>query len=325
MNEFEQHLRRGTGSHRSFLLPSEVKKAVCDCPVMLTKGVVQKTKHRYQGLYRQYIRAKNEGATHKAWQASGGANSRRSHNQIDGLEIKIDDYFSINGAKLFLPNDPKAPIGETANCDCDVRYIKKKPAFRRETPTSIRLEMEQEAASQARRECDSIYNEIVSLAESASAYGSELVKENASANEYAAKIIPLMEEASAQIGKLAVDTLLVAIPAGRIKGAISLIEVLVRSSGRVAGNPKRIREALDVLLGIKDIVGGVEDILHNINQISNYVDRVNKHTENAKAYDRALKRVEERGEALISRYKQKGCGEHSDIRRVASKITMYKV
>ena len=313
MNEFEQHLRRGTGSHRSFLLPSEVKKKVCDCPVMLTKGVVQETNHRYQGLYRQYIRAKNEGATHKAWQASGGANSRRSHNQIDGLEIKIDDYFSINGAKLFLPNDPKAPIGETANCDCDVRYIKKNSAF------------SGEAERHARRECDSIYKEIVSLAESASAYGSELVRENASANEYADKIIPLMEEAKDRITKLAVDFVVASIPLGRLTVAIRRIAQVIRSSDGVAGNPKSIRETLDALIGIKDIVEGVEDSLHNINQISYYVDNVNEHTENAKAYDEALKRVEERGEALIARYKQKGCGEHSDIGKVASKIIVYKV
>ena len=292
---------------------------------MLTKGVVQEANHRYQGLYRKYIRAKDEGATHKIWQASGGANSRRSHNQIDGLEIKIDDYFSINGAKLFLPNDPKAPIGETANCDCDVRYIKKKPAFRRETPTSIRLEVEQEAARQARRECDILYDEIVSLAESASAYGRELVRENASANTYADKIIPLMKEAAVQIGELAVDSLLVAFPAGRIKGAISLINGLIRSSGRVAGNPKLIRDALDVLTGINGIVEDASDLLHNINQISHYVDKVNKHTENAKAYDSALTRVEERGEALIARYKQKGCDDYSEIDIIARKITVYKV
>ena len=112
------------GSTREFYFYS-AKKAVCDCPVVLTKGVVQEASQRYQGLYRKYIRAKEDGATHKIWQASGGVNSRRSHNQINGLEIKIDEYFSINGAKLFLPNDPKAPIDETANCDCDVRYVKR--------------------------------------------------------------------------------------------------------------------------------------------------------------------------------------------------------
>ena len=313
MNEFEQHLRRGTGSHRSFLLPSEVKKAVCDCPVMLTKGVVQDASQRYQELYRKYIRAKEDGATHKIWQASGGANSRRSHNQIDGLEIKIDDYFSINGAKLFLPNDPKAPIGETANCDCDVRYVKKKPAF------------STEAARQARRECDSIYNEIVSLAESASAYGRELVREHASANEYADKIVDLMVEAGEQIVKVAFEVGLVVLPPGRLVKAIRAIDSIVRSSGRNAGNPKSIRDALDLFLDVSDAVESVSDLLHNINQISNYVDKVNKHTKNAKAYDEALKRVEERGEALIARYKQKGCDDYSDIDRIASRITVYKV
>jgi hypothetical protein len=157
------------GSTREFYFYS-AKKAVCDCPVMLTKGVVQEASRRYQKLYRKYIRAKDEGATHKAWQASGGVNSRRSHNKINGLEIKIDDYFSINGAKLFLPNDPIAPIDETANCDCDVRYVKKKPALRRETPTSIRLEKER----LKRERCEQLNIDIPDLTRSVSDFNDEL-------------------------------------------------------------------------------------------------------------------------------------------------------
>jgi hypothetical protein len=230
MSNFEKHLRKGTSSHRSFLLPTEVKKT---------------------------------------------NNSDRKKNE---------------------------------------RNIRNKKRI-----------MAHVEAKQARRECNRIYEDIVSLAESASAYGRELVRENASANSNAGKIIPLMEEAGRQIAKLAVEVVSATIPLDRLRGAIRTIGFVIRNSGRLSGNPKLIREALDVFIDLGGIIDGVGDLLHNINQISSYVDRVNKHTENAKAYDRELKRVEERGEVLIARYKQKGCDQHSDIWRVASKITMYKV
>lgn len=111
------------GPVKEFHYPSE-ELSICRCAGLSEKGVVQSTNNRYRKLYQLFLKAKQNGMTHKVWLSSGGKNARRSHNQLDGLEIKIDEYFHISGAKLFLPNDPNAPIAQTANCDCDIGFVK---------------------------------------------------------------------------------------------------------------------------------------------------------------------------------------------------------
>ena len=87
------------------------------------KAVRNERNARYRALFQNYETAKRDGKTHKIWQMRGGLKTRQSHRNANGQKVEIDDKFRVGGEELFLPSDPEASLGETANCRCSVKFI----------------------------------------------------------------------------------------------------------------------------------------------------------------------------------------------------------
>ncbi|MGL6023700.1 MAG: phage minor head protein [Cetobacterium sp.] len=59
----------------------------------------------------------------KTWMhVGGGFDDREAHERLDGKEIKINEYFDVNGHKALYPHDPNLPVGEIVNCHCICIY-----------------------------------------------------------------------------------------------------------------------------------------------------------------------------------------------------------
>ena len=88
------------------------------------KNVRERRAQRYQELRELHRQAKAEGMTHKIWQTAGGTKVRASHRAANTQKVTIDEMFTVGEARLFLPSDPSAPLNETANCRCGVKYVR---------------------------------------------------------------------------------------------------------------------------------------------------------------------------------------------------------
>lgn len=59
------------------------------------------------------------------WLATGGAGSRETHNEVDGLQINKGETFLVGGEEMRYPHDPKASAKNVINCRCDVLPVLK--------------------------------------------------------------------------------------------------------------------------------------------------------------------------------------------------------
>jgi HK97 family phage portal protein len=59
----------------------------------------------------------------KGWLSAMTPTSRDAHIDADGQEVLLDDDFSIGGEALAYPGDPKASVGNIANCLCTMYPI----------------------------------------------------------------------------------------------------------------------------------------------------------------------------------------------------------
>ena len=72
----------------------------------------------------QYDSAKGR-ATHKKWHTQEDEKVRDTHWYLDGLEVKIDDYFyTLSGDRAMHPLG-FGIASEDVNCRCFLEYIKK--------------------------------------------------------------------------------------------------------------------------------------------------------------------------------------------------------
>lgn len=61
--------------------------------------------------------------SNKTWlHIGGGYEDRESHVALDGVTIKMDEYFNVNGHLALYPHDPNLPVGEIVNCHCICVY-----------------------------------------------------------------------------------------------------------------------------------------------------------------------------------------------------------
>lgn len=72
--------------------------------------------------YRQLQEAKERGYTRKTWITEKDMKVRKSHREVDGLEIKIDDYFPVGNSIMQYPHDMTAPPEQTVNCRCTLKF-----------------------------------------------------------------------------------------------------------------------------------------------------------------------------------------------------------
>lgn len=75
--------------------------------------------------YDEYRQAVFDGKTMKEWVSMRDAQVRRTHAEVDGERIPIDDLFVVGESLMRFPHDGSlgAGIDELAGCRCSVRYF----------------------------------------------------------------------------------------------------------------------------------------------------------------------------------------------------------
>ena len=74
--------------------------------------------------YRQYSKAVKAGKTKKKWIDVGDKRERKTHLEIGGTTLPIDEPFSVGDSLLQFPKDTSlgASADEIVNCRCSIQY-----------------------------------------------------------------------------------------------------------------------------------------------------------------------------------------------------------
>lgn len=74
--------------------------------------------------YRQYSKALKSGKTKKTWIDVGDKRERKTHLEVGGTTIPINEPFSVGDSLLMFPTDHSlgASADEIVNCRCSIQY-----------------------------------------------------------------------------------------------------------------------------------------------------------------------------------------------------------
>lgn len=74
--------------------------------------------------YRQYSKAVKAGKTKKTWIDVGDKRERKTHLEVGGITIPINEPFSVGDSLLMFPTDHSlgASTDEIVNCRCSIQY-----------------------------------------------------------------------------------------------------------------------------------------------------------------------------------------------------------
>lgn len=74
--------------------------------------------------YRQYSKAVKSGKTKKTWIDVGDKRERKTHLEVGGTTIPINEPFSVGDSLLMFPTDHSlgASADEIVNCRCSIQY-----------------------------------------------------------------------------------------------------------------------------------------------------------------------------------------------------------
>lgn len=74
--------------------------------------------------YRQYSKAVKSGKTKKKWIDVGDKRERKTHLEVGGTTLPIDEPFSVGDSLLQFPKDVSlgASADEVVNCRCSIQY-----------------------------------------------------------------------------------------------------------------------------------------------------------------------------------------------------------
>ncbi len=74
--------------------------------------------------YRQYLKAVKAGKTKKKWIDVGDKRERKTHLEVGGTTLPIDEPFSVGDSLLQFPKDTSlgASEDEIVNCRCSIQY-----------------------------------------------------------------------------------------------------------------------------------------------------------------------------------------------------------
>lgn len=74
--------------------------------------------------YRQYSKALKSGKTKKTWIYVGDKRERKTHLEVGGTTIPINEPFSVGDSLLMFPTDHSlgASADEIVNCRCSIQY-----------------------------------------------------------------------------------------------------------------------------------------------------------------------------------------------------------
>ena len=72
----------------------------------------------------EFVEQKRSGKRYKKWDTIMDGRERRTHNEINGTIIPINEYFHVGAALMRYPHDIECGhIEELANCRCSVEYL----------------------------------------------------------------------------------------------------------------------------------------------------------------------------------------------------------
>lgn len=80
--------------------------------------------------YKDYVKAIEDGYTHKKWLTERDPRVRKTHAKLEGKTIGIMDYFVVGNALMRFPKDYELAYDapeETVNCRCAIKYLNKEP------------------------------------------------------------------------------------------------------------------------------------------------------------------------------------------------------
>lgn len=67
--------------------------------------------------------AYDNGYTMKTWVTERDSHVRKTHREVEGKTIPIDDYFEVGNSRLLFPGDElNGDVEEIANCRCSLKY-----------------------------------------------------------------------------------------------------------------------------------------------------------------------------------------------------------
>ena len=77
------------------------------------------------GNREEWLRAIEEGKTHKIWKAFIDKRTRKDHEKMDGKKIPIKEYFKFPDCKMLYPHDEvHGSAKQTVNCRCVLKFLK---------------------------------------------------------------------------------------------------------------------------------------------------------------------------------------------------------
>lgn len=98
-------------------LPNDKPKPLVELPEALTSSQAEEEFKLTNETLNGYSAMLDKGGVKKQWITVGDDRVRRSHEDIDGEIVGIDEKF---GNGLMFPNDPAGPPQETDNCRCSM-------------------------------------------------------------------------------------------------------------------------------------------------------------------------------------------------------------
>lgn len=91
-----------------------------DRAVLIAENESQNTFNR-----QDYIEAVKSGKTKKQWMDIRDNRERKTHREVGGTILPIEEYFFVGDSLLLYPHDysMNPEVKETANCRCSIRYF----------------------------------------------------------------------------------------------------------------------------------------------------------------------------------------------------------
>lgn len=112
-------------------LADEITRATmadADMPYMLSEDrarFISENEANTALNYADYKQAVSRGFKHKTWNTMKDKNVRRTHKEVEGMTIGIDDWFTVGKASMLYPKDVINAFmypEEIVNCRCSVTY-----------------------------------------------------------------------------------------------------------------------------------------------------------------------------------------------------------
>jgi SPP1 gp7 family putative phage head morphogenesis protein len=69
----------------------------------------------------EQVRASKLDST-KTWLATNDKRTRKSHRDVDGTTVRLDETFLVGGVRMDRPHDPTAPADEVIQCRCTLTF-----------------------------------------------------------------------------------------------------------------------------------------------------------------------------------------------------------